>query len=103
MPRRARALVSEVETLRNLGPKSALWLKQVGILTRADLVRVGPIGACRLLRDAGHRVSTVMAYAIEGALMDCDWRALPFAFRRQLRLDFQRLSRTTVTKTAATD
>jgi hypothetical protein len=34
-----------------------------------------------------------MAYAIEGALMDCDWRALPFEFRKNLRLECLKLRR----------
>lgn len=45
------------------------------------------------MRRAGHPVTVLMAYAIEGALMDCDWRALPHEFRKHLRLEFQKLRR----------
>lgn len=49
------------------------------------------IEACRQMRKAGHPVSVVMAYAIEAMLMNCDWRALPVAFRHQLQLEFRKL------------
>jgi len=42
-------------------------------------------------------VTRNMAYAIEGALMDCDWRDLPFEFRKQIALDFSRLRREAAT------
>ncbi len=45
------------------------------------------------MRRAGRPVTTVMAYAIEGALMDCDWQALPFEFRKHLAMEFQKLKR----------
>jgi hypothetical protein len=86
-------LSSELERLRNLGPKSSAWLGQVGITTRSELARVGAIGACRRLLLAGHPVTRNMAYAIEGALMDCDWRAIPSEFRKQLAADFSALKR----------
>ncbi len=85
--------VTEIEVLRNLGPKSVAWLADVGIHSRSELAAAGAIEACRRLRRAGHPVTTVMAYAIEGALMDCDWRALPLAFRQHLALEFQKLRR----------
>jgi hypothetical protein len=83
--------VSEIERLRNLGPESASWLAEAGITTRAELARVGAIEACRRIRRAGHPVTTNLAYAIEGALMDCDWRMLPFEFRKHLRIEFLKL------------
>ncbi|WP_216900563.1 TfoX/Sxy family DNA transformation protein [Synechococcus sp. CCY 9618] len=58
--------------MRNLGPKSAAWLAGIGITSRAELAQVGAIEAD----------------AIQGALMDCDWRALPPEFRRTLVLEF---------------
>ncbi len=89
MRRRIKQIPSEIEASRNLGPKSAAWLASVGIHTRADLACIGAIEACRRVRRAGHPVSVVMAYAIEAMLMDCDWRALPFEFCKQLQLEFE--------------
>jgi DNA transformation protein len=47
--------------LRNIGPKSAAWLRQVGLRSREDLV-----------------------YALEGALLDCHWQEVPEARRTEL-------------------
>lgn len=85
--------VTEIEALRNLGPQRAAWLAEVGIHTRAELAAVGALEACCRMRRAGRPVTTVMAYAIEGALMDCDWQALPFEFRKHLAMEFQKLKR----------
>lgn len=70
-----------LESLRNLGPKSAAVLARVGLRTREDLQRLGGVGAYQLLKDNQISVSKNMAYAIEGALMEVDWRALPFEFK----------------------
>jgi hypothetical protein len=79
--------------LRNLGPASARLLAEAGIVTRADLVAVGAAGACERLMARGARVSLVLAYAIEGALMECDWRALPHEFRVRLVTEFRAAQR----------
>lgn len=71
-------------TFRNLGPKSMAALARVGLYTRQDLERVGGVGAYQLLREQGFPVSRNMAYAIEGALMDVDWRALPHEFKLEI-------------------
>jgi hypothetical protein len=39
--------------LRNIGPKSAAWLRQVGVRTQEDLVAAGAIGAFLKVRRAG--------------------------------------------------
>lgn len=87
--------VTEIDALRNFGPKSVAWLAEAGITTRAELARAGAIEACRRMLRAGHPVTVTMAYAIEAALMNCDWRALPLEFRKQLRLEFHALRRET--------
>jgi hypothetical protein len=81
----------DVSTLRNLGPRSTALLASIGIRTRADLVRHGALGACKLLIDAGHRISLNLVCAIEGALMDCDWRDIPHDFRLHLVTEFRQL------------
>jgi hypothetical protein len=79
--------------VRNLGPVSARLLAEVGIVTRTDLAAAGAVGACERLMARGERVSLVLAYAIEGALMECDWRALPHEFRSRLVVDFRAAQR----------
>ena len=72
---------SVLASLRNLGPKSAAMLARVGLKKKEDLQRLGGVGAYQLLKEKKIPVSKNMAYAIEGALMDVDWRALPFEFK----------------------
>jgi DNA transformation protein and related proteins len=87
------SLLQDVSALRNLGPRSTEMLAAIGVRTRDELARLGALGACERLMAAGHPVSLNMAYAIEGALMDCDWRQIPHAFRVHLVTEFRRLQR----------
>jgi hypothetical protein len=73
-----------VASLRNIGPASARWLAAIGVHTLADLEQLGAAAACRILKGHGYRVSLNLAYAIEGALRDMDWRRLPARTRDQL-------------------
>jgi DNA transformation protein len=81
----------EIAALLNLGPKSAAWLDAAGIHTRAQIVKLGPIGVCRKLLENGRPVSVLMAYAIEGGLSGTHWNALPAETKQALRADFARM------------
>jgi hypothetical protein len=75
-----------VEKVRNLGPKSAALLREVGIRTYAELANVGAIEAFRRARAfAPHRVSLNLLYALEGALTNTHWNQLPEPVREELR------------------
>ena len=37
--------MNEAAKLRNIGPKSAAWLRQVGLRTREDIAEAGPVEA----------------------------------------------------------
>ncbi len=63
--------------IRNVGPKSAAWLRQVGVRTTEDLVRVGPVEAFLKVKRAGFRPSLNLLYSMAGALADCHWAELP--------------------------
>ncbi len=63
--------------IRNVGPKSAAWLRQVGVRTHEDLVRVGPVEAFMKVKRAGFRPSLNLLYAMAGAIDDCHWTDLP--------------------------
>lgn len=41
--------------LRNIGPKSAAWLRQVGLRSREDLVATGAVGAFVKVKRAGFK------------------------------------------------
>ena len=76
--------MSSPDKLRNIGPKSAAWLRQVGLRTRADIAGVGAVGAYMRVRRAGFKPSLNLLYALEGALLDCHWQEIPDTRRSEL-------------------
>ncbi|MEO6365453.1 MAG: TfoX/Sxy family protein [Luteimonas sp.] len=72
------------EKLRNIGPKSSAWLRQVGLRTREDLEGVGTVDAFMRVKRAGFKPSLNLLYALEGALQDCHWQEIPDARRAEL-------------------
>lgn len=70
--------------IRNVGPKSAAWLRQVGVRTTEDLARVGPVEAFLKVKRAGFRPSLNLLYSMAGALADCHWNDVPEAHRLEL-------------------
>ena len=72
--------------LRNIGPKSAAWLRQVGLRSREDLESVGAVDAFMRVKRAGFKPSLNLLYALEGALLDCHWQDVPEARRSELVL-----------------
>lgn len=85
---------AEIANLRNLGPRSAALLAKIGIHRRDQLAATGAVAACRQLQAAGESVSLNLVYAIEGALMDSDWRCLPPPFREELRRAWRQKEKT---------
>lgn len=74
-----------IDQLVGLGPKSSAWLAEVGIMTRADLARVGVVEAYRKTRDAGHNVSLNLLWALEGAMTDTHWTMVTPRRKQQLK------------------
>lgn len=72
------------EKLRNIGPKSAAWLRQVGLRTQDDIAAVGTVEAFMRVKRAGFKPTLNLLYAIEGALLECHWQEVPEARRQQL-------------------
>lgn len=65
-----------VENLRNLGATSAGWLRDVGLHSREDLERVGPVFAYLQVRTRYPQASLNLLWALAGALRDIDCRDL---------------------------
>ena len=80
-------VVVELAALKNLGEKTALWLVDAGVRSRSEMAKLGASEVCRRMLLAGHPVSLVAAYAIEGALTDTHWNQIP----PQKKLEVQRL------------
>ena len=74
-----------LEDLKNLGPKSCAWLREIGVDDLADLEARGAVDCYRQLRARGIPASLNLVYAIEAALQGLDWRELPPAEKEKLR------------------
>lgn len=74
------------EKLRNIGPKSAAQLRQVGVRTLDDLRAAGSLDTFIKLKRAGFKPSLNLLYAMEGALLDCHWQQIPDERRSALIL-----------------
>ncbi|MDR7133464.1 hypothetical protein J2X06_000648 [Lysobacter niastensis] len=70
--------------MRNIGPKSAAWLRQVGLRTPEDIAAAGSVEAFMRVKRAGFKPTLNLLYAIEGALLDCHWQEIPDERRNEL-------------------
>ena len=70
--------------MRNIGPKSAAWLRQVGLRSLEDIAAIGTVDAFMKVRRAGFKPSLNLLYALEGALCNCHWQEVPDARRTEL-------------------
>lgn len=70
--------------MRNIGPKSAAWLRQVGLKTPEALIEAGTLEAFMRVKRAGFKPSLNLLYALEGALLDCHWQEVPGERRLEL-------------------
>lgn len=77
-------MAANTEKMRNIGPKSAAWLRQVGLRTLDDISQIGVVDAFMKVRRAGFKPSLNLLYALEGALLDCHWQEVPDARRTEL-------------------
>ena len=86
--------------LRNIGPIVSKKLIKAGIDTPAKLKKIGAKKAfLRMFQTGGFcgKFHAAYLYALEGAIQDCDWRALPEkknkefkAFTEELRNSMKR-------------
>lgn len=72
--------------LKNIGPKTRLWLEEIGIHTRADIESLGSVEVYRRLKASRPReVSLNALYGLEAALLGISYTELPPDLRQQLR------------------
>ncbi len=62
--------------IRNVGPKSAAWLRQIGIRSDEDLRKIGAVEAYRRVKLAGFKPTLNLLYSMAGAEDDCHWTQL---------------------------
>lgn len=75
---------NDIQSLKNLGSTSVNWLRAVGINSREDLQKIGPVEVYNRIRERGFRVSRVLLYALEGALLDVHWNDLSAEHKQRL-------------------
>jgi DNA transformation protein and related proteins len=78
---------SPIESLPNLGPKSAQWLRDAGITTIAELERLGPVVAYRLVKQSQTKASLNLLWGIAAGLEGKDWRELTEETKARLRTE----------------
>ena len=80
----------EIEHLKNIGPTTTQWLHEAGLHTQADLEDIGAVMAYKVLQhQRPQQVNIMLLYALQGALMDLHWNALPPQLKAQLKRDAQ--------------
>ncbi|MFT4256320.1 MAG: TfoX/Sxy family protein [Pseudoxanthomonas sp.] len=77
------------DKLLNIGPRSAAWLRQVGLRTVEDVAAIGAVAAYVKVKRAGFRPSRNLLYSLEGALIGCHWQQLPDDRRAQLLAELE--------------
>ncbi len=77
---------AKLEDLPNIGPRSAGWLRAVGVESPSDLFDLGPVAAYQRVKAAfPERASLNLLYALQGALLDLPWNELPPDMKVRLR------------------
>lgn len=66
-------LHGEIEHLPNLGEVSAVWLKEAGYGTLAELTTAGAVHAFLRVEAMGRKPSLNLLYALEGAIHGEHW------------------------------
>lgn len=79
------ALDEPIARLKNIGPASAAWLRDVGVATIGELDRLGPVAAYRLVRQRYPQAGINLLWALAAGQRDLDWRRLPETIRQRLR------------------
>ncbi|MGB1271369.1 MAG: TfoX/Sxy family protein [Endozoicomonas sp.] len=69
-------MATDLIELKNLGKTSVQWLNAVGIRTLEQLHEVGSVAAYCKVKSRGFKVSKVLLYALEGALIGAHWNEL---------------------------
>jgi hypothetical protein len=60
-----------IESLPNLGPKSGQWLREAGITTIAELERLGPVVAYRLVKQRQSKAGLNLLWALAAGIEGC--------------------------------
>ena len=73
-----------IDDLPNLGPKTSLWLHDVGIHTIEQLRQAGSVEAFLRVKHAGVKTSLMLLWALEAGLRDLHFTKVPDTVKREL-------------------
>lgn len=81
----------KISKLKGLGPKSEKCLNQIGIFTKSDLERIGPVKAFIKLRNECTlmKPSLNFLYAMVGALEDIHWANIAKSEKGRLLMELE--------------
>jgi DNA transformation protein and related proteins len=82
-------LPTKIKDARNLGPKSAEWLADLGIHTLEDLEEKGVVATWKALQNFHEGANKNMLWAMMGAVMDLDWREIPIELKEQIKKELE--------------
>ncbi len=87
---------TNLDSMRNIGPKTAQRLAEVGVTDIPTLKELGPVEAfCRLKTFFPDSVSFNALFAIQAAMLDVDWRDLPAGLKEELTKEAYSMMSTT--------
>ncbi len=74
--------------MKNIGPKTLQWLREVGVHSLADLERLGALEVyVRLKRSRPEQVSLNALWGLEAAIRNIHWTRLPKSVKARLRAE----------------
>ena len=71
--------------MRNIGKVSQQWLYEIEIYSLPDLQTCGAARAFSLIRSRHPQASLNLLWALEGAILEVDWRTLSEDQKAELR------------------
>lgn len=73
----------------NLGPVSRGWLEEIGVYTIDDLRELGSVPIYVAIKQRHPKASLNLLWALEAAIIGCDWRNLPEPRKKELRREIE--------------
>ena len=72
--------------IKNMGPKSRVWLHEIGINTLEDLKTIGAVEAYRRLKIAFPTEITLnMLWGLQAAILNISWKNLTPEMKAELK------------------
>jgi len=76
--------------LKNMGPKSSVWLHEIGIDSLEDLEAIGAIEAYRRLKAARPtEVSLNALWGMQGAILNIHWNMITPEMKAELKAQIE--------------